>query len=168
MAWKNVQYENGKMRTSEGGGGGGSSTFADLEDVDLSNLQDGQVPKYNSSTQKWENANESKPTHNYSTTEQVVGKWIDGKNIYEKTWDVGSVTLNGGSFTDVTDISASNMETIVNVVGACDTNSGGTIAWSGMCAYIPTNAQYVKMLSYRNSGTSTVRYITLQYTKITE
>ena len=55
MAWKNVQYENGKMRTSSGGSGG-SSAFADLEDVDLSDLQDGQVPKYNSSTQKWENA----------------------------------------------------------------------------------------------------------------
>lgn len=59
MAWKNVQYENGKYRTSEGGGGGGSSTFAGLDDVDFSNLQNGQVPKYNSTTQKWENADES-------------------------------------------------------------------------------------------------------------
>lgn len=58
MAWKNVQYENGKYRTSEGGGGG-SSTFAGLDDVSFSNLQNGQVPKYNSTTQKWENANES-------------------------------------------------------------------------------------------------------------
>ena len=82
MAWKNVQYENGKYRT--GSSGGGSSTFADLEDVDLSNLQDGQVPKYNSSTQKWENANESGGSgHNYSTTEQVIGTWIDGKPLYE-------------------------------------------------------------------------------------
>ena len=24
-------------------------------------------------------------THNYSTTEQVVGTWIDGSNVYEKT-----------------------------------------------------------------------------------
>ena len=59
MSWKNVQYENGKMRTSEGGGGGGSSTFAGLDDVSFSDLQNGQVPKYNSTTQKWENANES-------------------------------------------------------------------------------------------------------------
>lgn len=59
MSWKNVQYENGKMRTSEGGGGGGSSTFAGLDDVNFLNLQNGQVPKYNSTTQKWENANES-------------------------------------------------------------------------------------------------------------
>ena len=40
-------------------GGGGSSTFAGLSDVSLSNLQDGQVPKYNSTTHKWENADES-------------------------------------------------------------------------------------------------------------
>ena len=58
MSWKNVQYENGKCRTSEGGGGG-ASNFADLNDVSFSNLQNGQVPKYNSTTQKWENANES-------------------------------------------------------------------------------------------------------------
>lgn len=58
MSWKNVQYQNGKYRTSEGGGGG-SSTFADLDDVNFTNLQNGQVPKYNSTTQEWENANES-------------------------------------------------------------------------------------------------------------
>ena len=112
MAWKNVQYENGKYRTSEGGGGG-SSTFADLDDVSFSNIQNGQVPKYNSTTQKWENANESggggtvtdvtvddtsvvnqqgvaeipaipDGLHHYSTTEQVIGTWIDGKPVYEK------------------------------------------------------------------------------------
>lgn len=59
MAWKYVQYENGKMRTNEGGGGGGSSTFAGLDDVSFNNIQNGQVPKYNSTTQKWENADES-------------------------------------------------------------------------------------------------------------
>lgn len=55
--WKNVQYKNGKYRTNEGGSG--SSTFAGLDDVNFSDLQDGQVPKYNATTEKWENANES-------------------------------------------------------------------------------------------------------------
>lgn len=31
------------------------------------------------------NAPAVKPLHHYSTTEQVVGTWIDGKPIYEKT-----------------------------------------------------------------------------------
>lgn len=44
--WKNVQYKNGKLRTSEGGGGSSG--------------------------------------HNYSTTEQVIGTWIDGKPLYER------------------------------------------------------------------------------------
>lgn len=57
--WKNVQYKDGKMRTSEGGGGGGSSTFAGLDDVNFLDIQNGQVPKYNSETHKWENADES-------------------------------------------------------------------------------------------------------------
>lgn len=57
--WKNVQYKDGKMRTSEGGGGGGSSTFAGLDDVDFSNLQDGQVAKYDAQNEKWVNADES-------------------------------------------------------------------------------------------------------------
>ena len=57
---KFVKYKNGKFSTDpNGGGGGGSSTFSGLDDVEFTNLQDGQVPKYNSSTQKWENANES-------------------------------------------------------------------------------------------------------------
>lgn len=42
-----------------GSGGGGSSTLAGLTDVDLNNLSNGQIIKYNSTTQKWENANES-------------------------------------------------------------------------------------------------------------
>jgi len=60
MAWKYMQYngETGKRRTVEGSGGGASS-FSELEDVNFSDLQNGQVPKYNSTTQKWENADES-------------------------------------------------------------------------------------------------------------
>ena len=33
--------------------------------------------------------------HTYSTTEHIVGKWIDGRNIYECTYDLGSnVTIS--------------------------------------------------------------------------
>lgn len=83
--WKNVQYKDGKMRTGEGGGG--SSTLAGLDDVDLNNLQDGQIIKWDATNQKFVNANESggSSSHTYSTTEQVVGTWIDGKTLYEIT-----------------------------------------------------------------------------------
>jgi hypothetical protein len=32
--------------------------------------------------------------HVYSTQEQVVGKWIDGSVVYEKTYDIGYLTSN--------------------------------------------------------------------------
>lgn len=112
MAWKNVQYENGKFRTNEGGGGGGSSTLAGLDDVNMSSPANGQVLKYNNTTNKWENANESggggtvtdvtvdgtsvvnqqgvaeipaipDGLHHYSTTEHIIATWIDGKPVYE-------------------------------------------------------------------------------------
>lgn len=111
---------------------------------------------------------ESSKVHTYSTDEQIVGTWIDGKPIYEKTWDVGAVTVSNVDFTDIAAIPSTGIETIVNVATACDLNSGGTISWTGMCAYIPTDYPYVKMTSYRNTGTSTIRYITLQYTKTTD
>lgn len=58
--WKYLQYnvETGQKRTGDGPSGG-SSTFAGLDDVSFDNLQNGQVPKYNSETGKWENADES-------------------------------------------------------------------------------------------------------------
>lgn len=83
--WKNVQYKDGKYRTGEGGGGGGSSTLAGLDDVTISSAGDGQVLKYDNTTSKWVNANESSSsTHDYTTTEKVIGTLL-GKPLYEKT-----------------------------------------------------------------------------------
>lgn len=42
-----------------GGGGGGSSTLSGLTDVDITTPSNGQVLKYDSTSQKWENAEES-------------------------------------------------------------------------------------------------------------
>lgn len=52
--WKNVQYKDGKMRTSEGGGG--SSTLAGLDDVNISSPSDGQILRYDATSDKWVNA----------------------------------------------------------------------------------------------------------------
>lgn len=61
-----------------------------LSDVNVSSPSDGQVLKYDQTSGKWKNANESGGGGggiNYSTTEQDTGlKWIDGKTIYQKTF----------------------------------------------------------------------------------
>ena len=56
VASSDPQYHNNAKYWAEHSQGG---SFANLADVDLDNLQNGQVPKYNSSTQKWENADDA-------------------------------------------------------------------------------------------------------------
>lgn len=61
--------------------------------VEVTNPIDGQIVTFDAANQKWVNGG-----HKYSTSEHVVGTWIDGRNIYEKTieytltekWSVGA------------------------------------------------------------------------------
>lgn len=63
----------------KGGGSGGSSALSKMTDVTFTDLQANDILKYNGSV--WINDDN---LHEYSTDEKIVGKWIDGKAIYEK------------------------------------------------------------------------------------
>lgn len=149
------------------GGGGGASEFADLDDVSFSNLQNGQIPKYNSTTQKWENANESGggSGHTYSTTEQVVGTWIDGKPVYERTCALSSRTIFSSQAWTATDIPTTNMKGIISIDGL-DLNSQGRITlWNMLGA--SCDQSYVQIWQTRNT-TIGLTHVILRYTKTTD
>ena len=59
-------------------GGGGSSTFAGLSDVDIDDttLTNGQVPVWNSTTEKWENTFISSGPTELIETLDVGGQWV--------------------------------------------------------------------------------------------
>lgn len=100
------------------------------------------------------------PAVHYSTDEQVIGTWIDGNTLYEKTFDLGSsVEVSSGSWY-TTNISASNIAFIVDITAY---NADGTI-WKFLGA--GCSGSYVTLWQSRGSGIG-VRYITLQYTKTT-
>lgn len=61
------------------------------------------------------------PAHHYSTSEQVIGTWIDGSTLYEKTF-TGSVTMPSNSWYDFTLDSGID---IVHVEDAKYIQSGG-------------------------------------------
>lgn len=105
--WKNVQYKDGKFQTGAGGGGGGSSTFAGLDDVSFSNLQNGQVPKYNSETQKWENADES------GGGGTVTDVQVDGTSVVNPQTGVAEITMPTPPTIPVEDVEV-NGESVVN------------------------------------------------------
>lgn len=161
--WKNVQYKDGKMRTSEGGGGGGSSTLAGLDDVDLNNLQDGQIIKWDATNEKFVNANESggSSIHTYSTTEQVVAKWIDGSDIYEKTYVLSNAVNLSSSGATINEIDTSGMSRIINALGQRDETSSYTAGAGHLFARKNGNAITV----YCAENMSGVKRIVLQYIK---
>ena len=132
MSWKNVQYQNGKMRTSEGGGGGSSG-------------------------------------HDYSTTEQVVGTWIDGKPLYEKTF-TGSLTASA-LYDDICTKTDYDMDKIVSFDGYWGNESVGYFAQlgcyieSGFFGGIYITGSTVKLYHPRNLDCYVV---ILRYTKTTD
>ena len=55
IATVNISGTSYDVYAPTSGGGGGATSFAGLDDVSLSNLQNGQVPLYDSATSKWKN-----------------------------------------------------------------------------------------------------------------
>lgn len=100
--------------------------------------------------------------HIYSTTEQKVGKWIDGKTVYECVFDFGSdLVITNTAFTNTT-VNASNMQTLIYALGIYST--GATIY-----NLMPNiNNNLIRLQSDRNNGSANVRYLILRYTKITD
>ena len=88
-------WENG-----EGGGGGTTYTAGDGIVIDQNNeistddLQSGDMDDILDTLPSIK-----APYEEYSTTEHVIGKWIDGSDLYEKTVEISSPTTN--TFTTV-------------------------------------------------------------------
>ena len=83
--------------------GSGQSLDA-LNDVDIDDqtLADGQGIVYDATAQKWKNGAVAGGGHTYSTTEQVVGAWIDGSPVYEIVLETDTqVQLDNSNWTTI-------------------------------------------------------------------
>ena len=60
----------------------------DLADVQISSPTTGQILQYDSTNSKWKNQNMPASGHTYSTEKRAVGTWIDGRTIYEATYEI--------------------------------------------------------------------------------
>ena len=100
------------------------------------------------------------PAVHYSTDEQVIGTWIDGKTTYGKVFELqNSLLINADSWGD-TPISNADKAVIVDVK-LWDTN--GTI-FTQIGANRDNQSGYVQILNSRNSAIS-INKIYLEYTK---
>ena len=94
----------------------------------------------------------------YSTDEHVVSKWIDGKDVYEKTWDLGSdVDVVVNNWTRLNAVVIPNLGLIV---GISATSSDGSIRNGIYAGGSPLDV----FVFY----TTKIRYVTVRYTKTTD
>ena len=105
-----------------------------------------------------------KDLHTYSTTEQAIGTWIDGKTLYEKTYHYPG-TLSGIVYLDQT-LTSSNVDyfTHCNMSYVVNNNyrgSGFQIETGIVSDGITMNANNAPGASYSDI------YVTVRYTKIT-
>lgn len=97
----------------------------------------------------------------YSTTEHKVGTWIDGSDVYEKTWDFGSgITISANNtWTNTPIVTADyDMDLLLNVTGLY---GNGTV-WGILSARCDTT--YVQ-LQHPRGDALVIQYLTLRYTK---
>ena len=140
------------------------SQLSDLSDIDIDNITNGQILKYNSTTEKFENADETGGggSISYSTTEHEIGKWVDNSTIYEKSFYVsksfGTGTTQALSASDLTGISK-----IVNVeIALFDTDRH----IENPFYYTMSTSGNLNLVNISGSSRGTLSgYITLRYLK---
>lgn len=106
-------------------------------------------------------------SHHYSTSERVVGTWVDGSTLYEKTVNFGSLPNN----TTKTVSSGLSNISIQQIFGVAKSSNGFTvtlphreISGSGNIDIVYQSDNYIRIKTdYNYSGYTA--YVTLQYTK---
>ena len=101
----------------------------------------------------------------YSTEEHVVGEWIDGSTLYEKTVDVGALPNNTRK---TVNHNISNINHIVSINGIGIGSNYIPLPWAGTTnvCYIYADGTIISIVS--NDDISPYNgYITLRYTKTT-
>ena len=186
---KNYQYDSsnevdpdtGKWRELETGGGGTTYTAGDGIDITNDVISTDNMPDTDMEEIITPLPSVMSRRFKYSTTEQVVGEWIDGKPIYQKTIDCGG--LPNKSTKDVS-IGVTDLKFIieVNCVAKSTSISGGrllpipfartdTCSQQIMIMFTDTSTTtpkiHISTSGYDYSG-YTETYCTILYTKTTD
>lgn len=108
---------------------------------------------------------------NYSTDEHVVGKWIDGSTVYEKTLSCGALPVAGVQ--NSVEHGITNLGKILKIEGIAISNNWslqiGSIIPPGdnPIVAVYANATYVRIVTSVTRAEYTESYVTIRYTKST-
>ena len=107
--------------------------------------------------------------HAYSTTEQKVGEWIDGSDIYEKTFTNVNFTVssNVGAWQEITSVDLTGVAQIISGMYFRLSGGLGLVKYDNVAETGLSNNNYLQIGIMSSSFTGTLDTIVLQYTKTT-
>ena len=120
------------------------------------------------------------PENIYSTEESVVGQWIDGKPIYQKTITGTTVSASSDTLSNHINVSSLNIDNMISIEGYfISRNDNGVYRpvnmvqetqGSSYCVLVDFDktAGYLREAVSPASNTSKPEVITIQYTKTTD
>lgn len=103
---------------------------------------------------------------NYSFDEKVIGRWVDGKPLYQKTFEFSKTITGFANIWVSTGIDSNDMECIVNTIALMIGNNGHYEVTHGYIG-AAIDQGVVKLISARDAGLY-IDALTLQYTKKTD
>lgn len=148
----------------------GAEELEDLSDVDLTSPTEGQVLTYDGAN--WINDDPSASGEIiYSTTERVVGKWINNKPLYEITYEY----TNSGISSTTAIISLTSDIVVRDIKGVLCSNDGRVYmlpysSGNSTTSFRVNTSNQIEVVINNDSWSSsyTPWYITIQYTKTTD
>lgn len=116
-----------------------------------------------------ENINELEKREIYSTEEQVIGKWIDGKPLYRKVINCGSLPNNTQK---IIQHNIENIDFIISCLGYAMTSTGSGVALPSYNGIININlyatTQQIGIITTGDRSSFVKSYVVLEYTKTTD
>lgn len=136
--------------------------LGDLGDVVLDTVTAGQVLTYNGAY--WTNATPTGGGNNYSTSETVIGTWIDGKNLYQRTIVTSFSGKTKGSRSWTTILAGNQGLSIKNVFGTITFSDDNTYSMNCMGHdFVDSDVNHYAYSSYRYNATGELLAIIRQY-----
>lgn len=105
--------------------------------------------------------------NNYSTEEQVVGIWIDGKPLYMKTWTNLNVNTSGSDWVVLSGVSIPNLDKVIDCK-LYTQGGGGEIIIMSVGEVNGSSLAGVSVTVTSSAFNRTIKIATLQYTKTTD
>lgn len=123
----------------------------DLANVNINNIANSDILQYDSTSQKWKNTTLLNIMKYSTTQEQYYGKWIDGSDVYYKTYSGEITSANSGIKIDA------NISRLVKFEMSINDTAGGSINHPSLSPYYHSSSDYLN--GYIDENTSPMKIV---------